>query len=125
MAAPLGSSRGRPATSSAAPPVGPNGRAPSTIAVGSGFRAPVPAIPSFNAAPFAAPRPSKPSQPPPFDAERSATVQREFEQRAAASVRTAAAMAPSRGRPVLTVVLVVLAAAIAAISVYFVLPLLT
>jgi hypothetical protein len=53
----------------------------------------------------------------------SAVIQREFAQRA--SVPSTAAVAPRRSGRVLAVVLVILAAAIAAISVYFVLPLVT
>jgi hypothetical protein len=96
----------------------------AAVHVGPG-RAPVPAIPSFNAAPLGAPRPSTPSQPPSCDPARSAIVQREFEQRASASARTASATVPDQTSRMLAVVLVVLAAAAAAISVYFVLPLLT
>jgi len=86
----------------------------------------VPAIPSYNAAPFSAPRPSTPSQPLPLvDPARSAVVKREFEQRTAVSARAIAATAPNQTRSLLAVVLVILAAAVAAITVYIVLPLLT
>jgi cobalamin biosynthesis Mg chelatase CobN len=91
----------------------------------AGNRAPAPAIPSFNAAPLGAPRPSTPSQPPAFDPARSAIVQREFELRASASARTAGAATYAETPRTLAVILVVLVAAAAAISVYFVLPLLT
>jgi hypothetical protein len=59
----------------------------------------------------------------PRDPVRAAMVQRDFAQRVAAPAAVSAP--PARGSYVLAVVLVVLAAAIAAITVYFVLPLLT
>jgi serine/threonine protein kinase len=83
-----------------------------------------PTVPMFHAAPPLARRPSaqSPAAPQPYDPARSALVQREFAQRVSASTPVAA---PTRSGRVLAVVLVVLAAAIAAITVYFVLPLLT
>jgi len=109
----------RPSATSGGHPVVPHPAAPGSYAA--------PALPSYNAAPFSAPRPSTPSQPLPLvDPERSAVVRREFEQRAQVSARTIAAAAPNQTRSVPAVVLVILAAAaIAAITVYFVLPLLT
>jgi serine/threonine protein kinase len=82
-----------------------------------GYAIPLPALPPLNAAPFAAPRPARPSSPPPIS-------------QGAAAPRippppAAAQPAPAQGSHVSAVVLVVLAAAIAAITVYFVLPLLT
>jgi serine/threonine protein kinase len=87
----------------------------------SGPTAPI--VPAPFAAPFAAPRPRTASAGPgpAYDPARSAKVQREFAQRVSAP-STAASAGSSR---VLGVVLLVLAAAIAAITVYFVLPLLT
>ena len=88
--------------------------------------APQPAMPSFNSAPFSAPRGGTPSQPFPLvDPARCAVVAREFEQRATASSRTMAPVArPGRAWLVLTV-WVVVAAVLAALAVYFVVPLLT
>jgi len=90
-----------------------------------GFRAAREAVPVLPAAPFTAPRPlaQSPAAPLPYDPERSAMVARDFAQRVSAT--SAAAAAPVQRSHVLAVVLVVLAAAIAAITVYFVLPLLT
>jgi len=120
--APGGYAASRP--QAAVPPAAPS--FPLTPVPGGPHSPALPAVPSFNAAPFSAPRPSTPSQPLPLvDPARSAVVMREFEQRTSTSVRAVAATVPNQTRPVLVVVLVVLAAAIAAITVYFVLPLLT
>jgi serine/threonine protein kinase len=122
----------RPSTAQLAVPMRaatvPSGPIPLPAPPPGFHAAPAPAVPSYNAAPFAAPRPSTPSQPMPFvDPARSAVVMREFEQRATASTRNLAPVAPDlRGiRAMPTVVWVVLAAVAAAIAVYFVLPLLT
>jgi len=108
---------------------------PSTpLSVAHGLRAPpapaagsvhAPTVPMFPAAPLAGPRPSaqSPAAPQPYDPARAAVVQREFAKRVSAPALPVAA--PARSSPVLAVVLVVLTAAIAAIAVYFVLPLLT
>jgi serine/threonine protein kinase len=109
---------------------------PSTApaAVVQGLRAPpapapgsvhAPTVPMFPAAPLAALRPSaqSPAAPQPYDPARAALVQQEFAKRVSAPSIPVAA--PAGSSPVLAVVLVVLAAAIAAITVYFVLPLLT
>jgi hypothetical protein len=69
--------------------------------------APMPQMPSFNPAPFSAPRPGRPS------------LQPDFAQRAAPPM-----IAP-RYNPLVAVILVILAAVAAATTVYFVLPLLT
>jgi len=80
-------------------------------------------VPVRNAAPFAAPRPSAPAiAPPPHDADASKAIQRDFAQRTAAP---SPAAAPRPTSPILVALLVVLAAAAAAVTVYFVLPLLT
>jgi serine/threonine protein kinase len=124
----------------AAPPMA---RASSAFPAPGGY--PAPQVPSFNAAPFAAPRPARPSQiplppgtptmpgmpapagipsrPPGLDP-RAAQLQRDFAQRAA-TLSPGPSGAPARRGQVLTVVLVVVAAAAAATTVYFVLPLLT
>jgi serine/threonine protein kinase len=109
------------------PPVPPAAPSfPLTPVPGAPHSPALPAVPSFNPAPFSAPRPSTPSQPLPLvDPARSAVVMREFEQRTSTSMRTIAPTAAQQPRPMLVVVLVVLAAAIAAITVYFALPLLT
>jgi serine/threonine-protein kinase len=84
-----------------------------------------PGDPAANLTPFAAPRAHAPTAGPPqsYDAMRSAVSQHELAQRGSAA--PGAATAVRRSSRVLAVVLVVLAAAIAAITVYFVLPLLT
>jgi eukaryotic-like serine/threonine-protein kinase len=100
--------------------------------VGSGAHSlPAPLIPPRNAAPFGAPRPS--AQAPialSSDPARSAMAARDFAQRSPISPANAHLERGERserraGGPVLTVVLVILAAAVAAITVYLVLPLLT
>jgi len=117
--------------------VAPDARAsaapPAPIHTTPGAGAPIPAAPAFvrapsvppiNQAPFAAPRPRPPTPAPPasYDAARSA-MQRDPAPTAPAP--SSAADAPRRSSRWLAVVLVVLAAAIAAITVYSVLPLLT
>ncbi|HET9620858.1 MAG TPA: protein kinase [Kofleriaceae bacterium] len=82
-----------------------------------GYAAPQPALPPLHTAPFSAPRPARVSAPPPLsyrDA-RSAIV----------PSPGGTAIAPARSGYVVAVVLVVLAAALAAITVLFVLPRLT
>jgi serine/threonine protein kinase len=83
------------------------------------------AAPVFPAVPFAVPRPlpRSPAARLPCDPARSARVARDFAQRISAPSITA--VVPARSSHRLAVVLVVLAAAITAITVYFVLPLLT
>jgi serine/threonine protein kinase len=84
-----------------------------------------PMLPTFPAAPLATPRPSAqaPAAQKPYDPVRSAMVQHDFAQRV--SARSVEAAVPTRRSHVLAVVLLVLAAAIAAITVSFLLPLLT
>jgi serine/threonine protein kinase len=89
--------------------------------VPSGYTAPQPALPPLATAPLGAPRPARLSAPPPvsYRDSRSSIAPR----RSAPPGGTA--IAPPRSGYVLAVVLVVLAAAIAAITVLFVLPRLT
>jgi serine/threonine protein kinase len=87
---------------------------------------PLPVLPGLNAAPFSAPRPSAlGSSTVPVDPARSAAVQREFAERTAAIPETALSPRSGGASPVLVMVLVIVAAAVAALAVYFVLPLLT
>jgi serine/threonine protein kinase len=104
-------------------PVAPLPPSPAFVAPDAPM-APAPTVPMFHAAPPLARRPSaqSPAAPQPYDPARSALVQQEFAQRVSASTPVAV---PTRSGRVLAVVLVILAAAIAAITVYFVLPLLT
>jgi serine/threonine protein kinase len=87
-----------------------------------------PRVPSRNAAPFGAPRPT-PSAGAPMpgsrDAMRSAMAARDLAQRAPATIPPPAPTEPRSGSRLLTVLLVLVAAGAAAIAVYFVLPLLT
>ncbi|HEY0483785.1 MAG TPA: protein kinase [Kofleriaceae bacterium] len=140
--APSAQPQPRPGTPSQPPPIA-SPLASHPPAPGS---YPAPQVPSFNAAPFAAPRPVRPSQvplppgtptmpgmpappagtasrPPGLDP-RSAQLQREFAQRAS-TLTPGASGPPARRGHWPTVVLVVVAAAAAATTVYFVLPLLT
>jgi hypothetical protein len=106
----------------------PNGALPAAGAgsarTASGF-APAPGIPPADVAPLEAPRPRAPTAAPPpsYDAPRSAVMQHEAVQEG--SVPSSATAAAPRSNRWLAVVLVVLAAATAAITVYFLLPLLT
>ena len=121
----------------ASPPSAPQSFGASAPSPAQGFHAspsqspsasPGPVVPVRNAAPFAAPRPSAPAvAPPAHDPEASKAIQRDFAQRTAAPSAPApsAPAAPRPTSPIVVALLVVLAAAAAAITVYFVLPLLT
>ena len=85
--------------------------------------APHPSVPSFNPAPFSAPRGPGSAPLPAVDPARSAVVAREFEQRATASSRMQAP-APRQGA-LWIAAWVVVAAVVAALAVYFVVPLFT
>jgi serine/threonine protein kinase len=102
-------------------------------------QAPAPNLPVHNAAPFGAPRPSVPAippsrtsvpaiAPPRADPDPSKATPRDSQRAALPAAPSAAPAAPSPApatSPVVIALLVVLAAAAAAITVYFVLPLLT
>jgi serine/threonine protein kinase len=126
---PIASSGSSPESPAAAPPRAAPDLPAAPQRPAHGFpRAASPAARSSQPAPgptVAAPRPSAPSPaaPVPPDPVRSAMVPRETAPRLSAPSPTATA--PARRSRGLAVVLVILAAAIAAITLYFVLPLLT